>query len=177
MRLRERLGGDVRAHPFSVDLEAVERASDGGGRASGGGERRLERMPLGVPRAGRPLVLVDGRLIEHCDVRPNVLDACVCEHRGHRVVLVRHRRRRAAGPFCNLGHLGLGEEDDVGGDLPEGDRRTSECPSEVDDRRAHGVPGHGRLRQLELGGVETEQLHASVADRGERAAGAAELCR
>ena len=52
------IGADVGSHPVGVYLEVRQAVGEPGGGGSDGDEQLSERVPLGVPGAGRPLVLV-----------------------------------------------------------------------------------------------------------------------
>ena len=66
------------------------------------------------------------------------------EHRARRIALLRHRRRAAAGRLAHLTDLGLGQEDDVLGDLAAHPCGRRQCGSEGRDADAVRVPGkHG----------------------------------
>ena len=91
LRLRQRLGAEVRTHALLVDLEAFERGAQRRRRAAGVGERIRERLPFRVPGAGRALVLVL-EVEQDAGRSANVFRARAREHRPDRVPLVRHRR-------------------------------------------------------------------------------------
>jgi len=79
--------------------------STGGRRASGEAQTLAQRLPLGVPRSGRPLVLGEHALgqarREQRDLQRGGPDL-----RGeHRIALVRHGRGRASADRCGLDNL------------------------------------------------------------------------
>ena len=122
-------------------------------------------------------MLLDAGREQDRRLRMRMADARNCEHRRDRVALVRHRRGAAGRSLRDLGDLGLREQNNVAGDLAERAGGTCQRSGKVGERRANGVPGHGRLAQVELRRVEPKQLEAVVAERCERTARAAELSR
>ena len=92
------------------------------------------------------------------------------------VPLLRHRRRAAAvACLADLRDLGLGEELQVEGDLPDHAGGDREGRAELGDRRAVRVPGERRLCERELASEERGDLDASLAERREGSRRAAEL--
>ena len=134
-----------------------------------------ERLPLRVPAAHRPLVLV-GEPAEQ-DSRMGVREACACdrERRADRIALLRHRRRPSA---RRLGNSPTSrEEDDVATDLRGRARDCVQRRAELRDALAVRVPRKQGLRESELLRVETDDLERLVSEGGERARGPAELRR
>ena len=166
---------EVRPHPAGVDLEAGDGVRGGGRRSSGERERAGERLPLRVPAAHRPLVLV-GEPAEQ-DSRMGVREACARdrERRADRIALLRHRRRPSARRLGKLAHLAL-----RGGrcrQRPSRPRpRLRPAPRRARDALAVRVPRAGAPR-AELLCVATDDLERVVSEGGERARGAAELRR
>ena len=98
--------------------------------------------------------------------------------RGGRIALVRHGRRAAAagrGGLERLRHVGLHQQRDVAGDLAAGAGQDGKGRCELGEPVAMGVPGRVRQRQVEQRGEPLGDRDAAVAQRRERAGGAAEL--
>ena len=90
-----------------------------------------------------------------------------------RVGLLRHGRR----PAARLGHLadlGLGQQDDVLGDLAERPGHQGQPPAELDDRIPLGVPGRRRHRQIQDLGHRRLDRRAVGAEGRQGAGGTAE---
>ena len=99
---------------------------------------------------------------------------------GDRVALVRHGGGAAAAfarGLKGLADVGLHHQLDVAGDLAAGPGDDGEHGGRVRDAVAMGVPGRVRQRQLEFLRQPFRDRPSLVAERGERAGGAAELQR
>ena len=137
----------------------------------GGQQHVLERRPLQLPRARRPLVLV-GRVgnkgrgaVEGAPSRHPDTDG------SGGVVLVRQRRRPTASvdrPLAHLAHLRLGEQDHVEADLLARRRAGGHRCGDVDDHVAPGVPWHGRAAHAEQVGEGVGNCQRFRAERGQR---------
>ena len=96
--------------------------------------------------------------------RPGLLQRGATDERGeHRVRLVRHRRRRAAGTFGELADLGSAEGEDVGGDAAPRIGAARRRVAEPGDRGSRGVPRR-RGGQAQRGG-QLERQRGGRADR------------
>ena len=115
--LGEQRFGHVLPHALRADLEGVEALVGRRGGSAGERERGGQCGPLRLPGACGTLVLVVTRR-QQAGVRVHDPRARAGKHRARRILLVRHRRGAAAGALCDLGHLRLGEQDDVETDLP-----------------------------------------------------------
>ena len=105
---------EVLAHAGGVDLERLERACEGVQRTAGVRQRAGQSGPLGLPGAGRALVLLFERPDEHAGMSRGEPCIRACERRADRVALLRHRRGTSRAPaFGHLADLGLGEQDEV----------------------------------------------------------------
>ena len=111
------------------------------------------------------------QLLHHRGLRGDV-------DRRNRIALLRHGRGRAAALVERLEdffHLGLHHELHVEGDLAAGAGDQAEEAADLGDAVAHGVPGNVGLAELELLAEFGLHLEPVLAERGQRAGGAAEF--
>ena len=127
-------------------------------RAGPDGAQQLgQRAPLGVPRPGGALVLVQRGGGEQPRRRgPGAaIGGGPRGHRGDRVALVRQRRGPAAAGdvLAHLADLGLGQQHQVGGDGADRGAGAPEQARELGDPPALGVPGERGLVEVEAPGA------------------------
>jgi len=100
------------------------------------------------------------------------------DRRGDRIALLRHGGRAAAagrGRLERLGHVGLHQQCHVAGELAAAAGKYRQRRGDLGEPVAMAVPRRVRQRQLELGRELFGDRKPGVAERGERAGGAAEL--
>ena len=113
---------EIAPHAHRIDGQTLEHRPGVVQRACGQREGLRQRDPLGVPWAGRALVVLHRSVQHDRDQLADVPGAGEDELAGDRVALLRHRAAAAA-PFLirlrDLADLGLHQERDVGRDLAE----------------------------------------------------------
>ena len=133
-------------HPVGVHAQAGQQVGGLGAGDDGAAQQGGQRRPLGVPAAVGALVdLLGGR-----DVQGGGEAGCrecgAPDQRGeHRVGLVRHRRRPAAGALGELADLRPRQGQHVVGDPPPAVGAADGRVADPGDRRAPGVPGRQSL--------------------------------
>lgn len=170
---------EVFAHGVRVHPEPFDQLDGVVGGASDQPQQLAQRLPLGVPGTGRPLVLGDHRRVERGG-QPRRAPRGGGDHGGrHRVGLVRHGGRPATAPLRDLGDLRAGEGEYVGRHLAEGPGREGQSTGQVGDGCPQGVPGQHRFREPEFTGVRRHErariLGAERREGGQRPARTAQL--
>ena len=168
---------EVGGHPLRVDPHAL--GDDEGlaeGRAGQAAQVRDE-VPLGLPLAGGPFVA--GLLDADQSRGQRAGDGADADHelRADRVDLLRHRGRGApvAGEGLeDLADLGARQVDDVAPELRAGAGDRGADPAVLGQDVAVDVPGHGHVRETELGGQPGPDPDGAGPLGGVRAAGAEE---
>ena len=171
---------EIAAHALGIDLEPLRELGDGGERAGGDQQQRRDGMPLRLPAAEAALVLLhlagdDGGEQVRRDGRGRDADGG-----GVGIALVRQvdgfaavRARR----LVRFADLGLHQQRDVARDLAAGAGEDRERGGDLGEPVAVGVPGRVRRRQVEQRGQPVGDREAVLAERRQRAGGAAELQR
>ena len=171
-------GIEIAPHARRIDHQALEHRAGVMQRAGGEREGLRQRDPLGMPRAGRALVVLHHGVQHDRDQLAHVPGAGEHELAGDRVALLRHRAAAAAPLLVglrDLADLGLHQERDVGRDLAERAGQQAEEARDLCQAVAADVPGDRRRLQAELLGERLHHADAVRAERGERADRAAEL--
>jgi len=167
-----RVGGRAHRgrHPRGVPAQHRQRLGQPGHRRPDGRQQLGERGPLGVPGARAAFVLLLHGGQERGDQPRGAAGAGPRGDRGHRIGLVRHRRR-ATPPrrhLGDLGHLALGEQHHVKGDRGDHPGGGAQQPGQVGDRQPDGEPRDIGGRQPQLRGELAAQVDPGSATGGQR---------
>ena len=151
-RKRDALGHDqascrveIPTHSGCVHLEPVERVADRRRGPTRVGESSGQRLPLGLPGAGRSLVLGIERAREHERVAAYELGARASQDGANRVALVRHGGGAATRRLSDFRDFSLGEQREIKPDLGQNAGGDLQRASELGDADTVRVPGNDRL--------------------------------
>ena len=144
---------EVGAHLLREDLHVAHQRLALRQRPAHQGNQLRQGLPLRLPAAQRPLVLLNLAGVEGGHQTRGALGGGQDRRAGHRIALMRHRRRAAA-PFryrlAHLSHFGLHQQGEVVSEFPQGAADASEPGACLQQPIALAVPRGIRQRQTEV---------------------------